>query len=568
MDTVASEARLEPTYVGDIKGRFFVPAYQRGYRWGEVEVTNLLDDIRENYGKPYYLQPIVVRKHGDEWELIDGQQRLTTLFLIFRYMEREQLQRRGANYSLRYETRERSANFVEAPDREGSKENIDYFHIYTAYNCIQRWFERYGERLGFEANEFYGALFKHVQVIWYQAPDDVDGNALFRRLNVGRIPLTDAELVKAMLLTRSKRDRKDGDRSVEIAAQWDAIERDLREPELWAFTTGKTAQDATHIDLLLDSLAGGKIGSERPAFHTFNELRDQIEKQPHPFWDDVIELHGIALGWYADLNLFHKIGFLIAEGRVTLGQLIKEAKEETKSEFDAHLDSRIRDYLDLTPSGLRDLLYKSEKTARVLFLMNVETIRRRNLERYSFSEHASGHWSLEHIHAQSAETIRSSKPHWRTWLELQRDALEALDADDAEKKQAVLLRTKEVLDAPDIKERAFQDLEMAYTALLSLPAEGSEDAMHSIGNLALLDSGANSALGNSVFAVKRAVILRRDMDGEYIPVCTRNVFLKYYSPPEEQQLHFWSTLDRQYYLDKMTAVLANYLKDEDKEPTA
>ena len=71
-----------------------------------------------------------------------------------------------------------------------------------------------------------------------------------------------------------------------------------------------------------------------------------------------------------------------------------------------------------------------------------------------------------------------------------------------------------------------------------------------------------------MFAVKRAVILRRDMDGEYIPVCTRNVFLKYYSPPEEQQLHFWSTLDRQYYLDKMTAVLANYLKDEDKEPTA
>ena len=58
------------------------------------------------------------------------------------------------------------------------------------------------------------------------------------------------------------------------------------------------------------------------------------------------------------------------------------------------------------------------------------------------------------------------------------------------------------------------------------------------------------------------------MEGEYIPVCTRNVFLKYYSPSEEQQLHFWSTLDRQYYLDKMTAVLASYLKDDDKEPAA
>ena len=106
----------------EIKGHFFVPAYQRGYRWGEVEVTNLLDDISmSNYGKPYYLQPIVVKKHGDEWELIDGQQRLTTLFLIFQYMKHEKLQRRGAKYSLRYETREGSAGYLEAPDPEGSQ---------------------------------------------------------------------------------------------------------------------------------------------------------------------------------------------------------------------------------------------------------------------------------------------------------------------------------------------------------------------------------------------------------------------------------------------------------------
>ena len=568
MNAAASEASLKPIYVGDIEGRFFVPAYQRGYRWGEVEVRNLLDDIRENYGKPYYLQPIVVKKHGDEWELIDGQQRLTTLYLIFQYMKSENLQRRGARYSLRYETREGSAGYLEWPDPALSHLNIDYFHIAKAYKCISEWFEAFGGRLEFEANEFFGALFKYVQVIWYQAPDDVDGNALFRRLNVGRIPLTDAELVKAMLLTRSSRDRNDGDRSVEIAAQWDTFERDLREPELWAFTTGKSAQDATHIDLLLDSLAGGKTGPDRPAFHTFNELRDRIEKRPHAFWDEVIELHGIALGWYADLNLFHKIGFLVAQGRVTFGQLISEAKGKAKSEFDAHLDRRIRDYLDLTEGGLRDLAYKSEKTERVLFLMNVETVRRRDLERYSFSEHASGNWSLEHIHAQSAETLLRSKDRWTDWLKLQSRALQALDSVDEASKEEILRSTQEALDAPDIKERAFQDLEQRYTGLLSLPVEGSEDAMHSIGNLALLDSGANSALGNSVFAVKRTEVLRRDKDGEYIPVCTRNVFLKYYTPQAETQMHFWSTLDRQYYLDEMTVTLAPYLRDDDKEPAA
>ncbi len=92
--------------------------------------------------------------------------------------------------------------------------------------------------------------------------------------------------------------------------------------------------------------------------------------------------------------------------------------------------------------------------------------------------------------------------------------------------------------------------------------------MHSIGNLALLDSGANSALGNSVFAVKRTEVLRRDRDGEYIPVCTRNVFLKYYTPEAETQMHFWSTRDRECYLTEMTETLARYLKDDDKEPAA
>src|SRR4051812_9773821 len=103
MGPAAAEALLQPRLVGDVEGRFYVPAYQRGYRWGEAEVTNLLDDIWESRGRPYYLQPIVVKKKGDEWELIDGQQRLTTLFLIFQYMKKEGLESQGAGYSLRYE---------------------------------------------------------------------------------------------------------------------------------------------------------------------------------------------------------------------------------------------------------------------------------------------------------------------------------------------------------------------------------------------------------------------------------------------------------------------------------
>lgn len=568
MRTDAHEALLEPKAVGDIAGRFYVPAYQRGYRWGKDEVGKLLDDIWESRDKSYYLQPVVVKKYGDdEWELVDGQQRLTTLFLIFQYMKHEGLQSVGAGYSLRYETREGSAAYIDAPDPELSQQNIDYFHIFEAYSCIKKWFDGHEHRRQFVANAFYAALFEHVRVIWYEAPEDVDATDLFTRLNIGRIPLTDAELVKAMLLSRSRRAADGSDRALEIAAQWDGFERDLRDPEVWAFITGKASQDPTHIDLLLDSIAEGPSGRDREPFYTFNALRERISTDPYQFWNEVVEMHAVALGWHADRSLFHKIGFLIAQRVTTFSTLLVQAKGKSKSVFHDELNRLIRESLNLTTTGLRDLTYQSEKTSRVLLLMNVETIRQRehSFERYSFKEHAKGYWSLEHIHAQSAEGIRRSKDQWATWLKYHRRALEALDGVEPATKHLLLAKTDEVLASPDIKESDFQDLEREFTALLSLEKDTSEDAMHSIANLALLHSGDNSALSNSVFAVKRAEILELDQQGSYIPVCTRDVFLKYYSPADEHQMHFWSTRDREHYLDAMRRVLGDYLLDDEAE---
>ena len=78
---------LETKFVADIRGSFYIPSYQRGYRWSETEVVRLLDDIYQNGKKNYCLQPVVVRKKEDRYELIDGQQRLTTLYLIYKYMK-------------------------------------------------------------------------------------------------------------------------------------------------------------------------------------------------------------------------------------------------------------------------------------------------------------------------------------------------------------------------------------------------------------------------------------------------------------------------------------------------
>ena len=94
-------ALLELKLIGDISGSFRVARYQRGYRWGKLEVERLLDDIWQSNGKAYSLQPVVVKRDAaTSWELVDGQQRLTTLFLIFMFMQRERLQNSSPPYSI------------------------------------------------------------------------------------------------------------------------------------------------------------------------------------------------------------------------------------------------------------------------------------------------------------------------------------------------------------------------------------------------------------------------------------------------------------------------------------
>ncbi len=168
MTAAPHEAHLEPRLVGDVQGDFYVPAYQHGYRSGEVEVRRLLDDIWENRDRPYYLQPVVVKRHGAEWELVDGQQRLTTLFLLMQYMKKSGLQNAVASWTMRYETRVESAAYLEDLDPTRSQENIDFFHIMAAYRCIDEWFDRHGGqgRRQHVANKLYGALFESVRVIW------------------------------------------------------------------------------------------------------------------------------------------------------------------------------------------------------------------------------------------------------------------------------------------------------------------------------------------------------------------------------------------------------------------
>lgn len=146
VSSIGEAAILTPKVVCEISGQFLVPSYQRGYRWGPDEVRRLLDDIEASRDNPYYLQPIVVTNIGDDyWELVDGPQRLASLYLILRHI-------RGIfpavliNYSLEYEARPTSATYLDLLDGEAHQQNIAYFHIFEAHRTIAESAFRVGSR--------------------------------------------------------------------------------------------------------------------------------------------------------------------------------------------------------------------------------------------------------------------------------------------------------------------------------------------------------------------------------------------------------------------------------------
>lgn len=572
----------------ELSGEFFIPSYQRGYRWGVTEVVNLLDDINNDVisapaSRSYYLQPIVVmwREAEGNWELIDGQQRLTTLYLIVKYLrDSNWLPRAKVNYSLTYETRENSREYLGTLDPSLRHSNIDFHYIYSAYEAIETWFEKQPDSEGAAIN-VRKALAESVYLIWYEAPEGTDNSELFRRLNVGRIPLTDAELIKALVLSKIGASGSRSERQDQVAVQWDNFERELRDPELWAFITGSNTEWPTHIDLVFRAMAGSTDGKEQHRYWVFEELRPRIENSAADFWRDVVRMHGLITGWFHDRTLYHLIGFLIATGgRYEFERLVELADGRTNKSFRQALIDRIRGRVGDTRSGLDELNYEKhrDECQRLLLLMNVATVlgpidgnmvASDDGLRFSFYAHARGSWSVEHIHAQNAAPLTRAE-QWKTWLQLHRRGIDALPARTNEENADLLARIDSVIESIDAREeklegrfRKLEDEILAAFAANGDPVIG--DDVHLLPNLALLDRGHNSALGNSVFEVKRQEILRLDRAGSYIPPCTRNIFLKYYTDDADQQIHMWGPQDREAYYDVMRTVLAPYLVPEPAE---
>ena len=571
-----NEIKLETRKVIDIEGKFIVPSYQRGYRWGEDEVNRLLEDVvgvedKETHAtRNYCLQPVVVRKNGDVYELIDGQQRLTTIYLIYKYMTSE-----GnidpIQFSLSYETRSESERFLEEMDLTKRDENIDFWFMANAYETIKRWFEAQ-PRKNYAMSNMDRYFTDNVKIIWYEVGESEDPIALFTRLNIGKIPLTSAELVKAMFLSADGNDEMTKERQEEISLQWDTMEKELHNESFWFFLTNSLGKEyPTRIDLMLDLI------SEKPedckekyyTFFKFDEMRQDSDLKA--LWSKITRTFLTVKDWFEDHNLYHKIGYLIASKDKTLQELYNLSDNKKKSEFRAELEDLIRESVKIN-GNYGDLSYENSgdyaKITRLLILFNVESVRSNGertqwfpFDKFKFNDENEVEWSLEHIHAQQSQGMKKLE-EWHTWLEYHIPSMRSIAALNPDKKDEYeeLIGVMESQLADSKLERVdFEDTQQKV--IESLSVEGNTEYIHSIANLALLNGGDNAALNNSTFDVKRNKIIEMDKNDSYIPYCTKMVFLKYYTSSDRTQVHFWGQPDREAYIANINEKLKDYLEE-------
>jgi hypothetical protein len=556
--------------------RYHIPAYQRGYRWSPTQVTQLLDDIREftkrNNPQPeefYCLQPLVLRKtENGAYEVVDGQQRLTTLLLILRYFnERLTEKYRQRVYRLEYETRPDLYGFLDSLSPEDADSNIDFFHIDQAVKTIAEWFEKRES----EVEVIKDAFLNRAKVIWFELSPEENAVAAFTRLNVGKIPLTNGELIRALFLKRGKGGPPEP-RQLQIAHEWDAMEKSLQSEDFWGFLSNDTEIRGSRIDFIFNLVARQDgMKSSADEYATFNHFSAKLSAEGADLiaeWLEIKKTYMLMEEWFADRHLFHLVGYLVWD-RDDLNELLALASGARKQDFKGKLKARIfkRAFgkelsLQLTSEWVADQLdgmeYRpgSARIRRILVLFNLVTLlgNSRSNIRFQFDSFKNAEWDIEHVRSVASADLGtpSAKVGWLDRsLGFLRSVNEATDLQS---------EIQAFIDLP-MKERTDSVFGVVYEKVLRHFKEDSAgEADNGLSNLALLDAATNRSYGNAVFAVKRQRVLSLDRDGIFVPLCTRNVFLKCYSRKVDH-LMFWTQEDRDDYRQALIDLLYGFFAD-------
>lgn len=587
-----------------------IPSQQRGYKWTKDNISKLfkdfLDFIEKGESKKVYcLQPLaVIPKGNNSFIVLDGQQRLTTLFMLFKVIFGEDL------YTFTFE-RDKSApddddvvrrwdllhNITTEPDDS----TIDTYFITNAYKEIYRIYHEYltdDQRSAIKNLLNADKSSKSVQVIWYEV-EEHKSHSTFRNLNSGKIPLSNTELIKALFLNRVS-GLKDGLRE-QAATLFEEMEQMMRNDSFWyMFNSEEQKEGQSRLDFIFNIIANCSPEdyniNPRWSFDNYFDKAD-IGKTLEEKWQIVRHTYLRLKDMFEDPYIYHYVGFLTycKDKSSDAKTLLTLARKHNKTQFKNELSTQISTILKRPHNSLSEYSYGSEaKALRRLFLIyNIETILfryeevnsnnelalRNIFERFPFELLHKQTWDIEHIASRTDNDFKNPRDR-EDWLKsIKADLCGDYDAIGCAELEAAYKRSLKKTDFDLLYNKIMTYCESQSESDIipdSVPDSAVNDGQtrkdkDQIGNLTLLDSHTNRSFHNSLFPRKRRIVLvagglqSNDIADEkirrvFIPICTRQCFTKSYRRSSDINLNAWTQSDAEAYSDDIELKLNKYFK--------
>ena len=605
--------------------KFNVPSLQRTYRWGEKEITLLLNDLYEFYNTNkdstddfYPLQPLILKKsnqNDDTWNVLDGQQRLTTIKLIASFFEMD----KDYCLDISYDTREKTKDFLDNISNKKEEDvgkSMELYYIFHAYEVIKAWFQKNKKEKDTEKiDAIRNVLFEkeRTRFVVQEMNIDDDEAKTFQNINQGRIPLSCSELIKALFLGHIFESHKNDNncrfayssdgyglfipinpikerQSLTrlqniIAKEWDDIETVLMHDEFYSFVCPEKDRSINRMDFLFEVVCGNEKYKKYKTDDPFNAIYERIKDDKNAnivdtishCWNEVVKCFNRMQKLYYDFDAYHLVGFCICEDIGISEDFYKYCNEDEKlDEFKTAIRVKIKgkvlsglktDDLDEELKGLR---YKEnkDKIKEILLLHNLQSYSYEKI-RFPFNLYDGGkNYDIEHIHATAEE--KADKNSRYEWFETNHSHIKK----EKEKLKGLFEIFEEGYKKKNrdiFKDDKFNDLRKIIINDNLDNGNEKEDFLkdnNGIWNLCLLDSTTNRTYKNSLFITKREMILKKakgEMDKEVyvypLLLCTERIFLKFYSNVDsDDNLNFWTLNNREAYLKDILKKVTEFLK--------
>lgn len=546
--------------------QFTVPDYQRGYKWTEENIDELLSDIisLEN-GEEYCLMPIIVR-HTDkgETEIVDGQQRLTTLKLIIDSIKDD-------NTKCNYKIPKGCYNNIDEKNKEKAETKINK----SNKEKLKEKLLPIGKR-----SPFY--------FIWYEINgSELDAINTFNRVNSWKIPLKESELAKAYILSAFGPDKYTERRRAN--EKWASLEKLFNNPDFFSFfTLGKSKEqmkeyESAHMDLLLELWAETEFGntyvtSEGNRYPIYKMIcKEKIDGAK--LLAGLEKIANVMKFIHEDRISYHLASYLLLRGKISITEIIKLyvlssdktslqgakallAKTEQENFLISTTDSeKLAAYIGKLNYWEKDTDRKVQNDILTLYNICDSLENNSYYQFYPTVLHSKQDWTLEHIHAKNEREkdeneinssisslckLRGFSAEERSWIKDQKETYKKGE-------QKNLNAFYDEILYPMLSGESIDDIKSKCNSNSIAPWYEA-----SIMNLALLPHNENSTFNNSTYLEKIEKLKSFNLSS-YIPKCTLECFSKNAYVEEGEQNEFWTENRGKKYLETIISTITQCL---------